>query len=188
MDLLNSSRARAEFERFAAANADGLTRTAYLMVGDRGDAEDIVQECLLRLARKWPRVRKMEHPGAYARRVMVSLVLDGRHKRARRTLELATTAPELAGRNSDQPAASLDARADLIWALRGLSPRHRAVLVLRYFSDLPEAEVAAILGCSVGTVKSSASRALTQLRRTLEETGTEPAGSPNPHETRRTVR
>ncbi len=186
MDLLRSSRADAEFERFAAVWTDGLIRTAYLMVGDRGDAEDIVQECMLRLARKWPRVRRMEYPGAYARRVMVSLVLDGRHQRARRTLELAATAPE-AGLH-DQPAASLDARTDLIWALRGLSPRHRAVLVLRYFSDLPETEVAATLGCSVGTVKSSASRALTQLRLTLEETENEPAGAPNPQARRRTPR
>ena len=182
MDLLKRSHAHAEFERFAAAHADGLLRTAYLMVGDRGDAEDIVQECMFRVARKWPRVRKMEHPGAYARRVMVSLVLDGRHQRARRTLELAANAPE-----GVQPTASMDARADLIWALRGLSQRHRAVLVLRYFSDLPETEVAAILGCSVGTVKSSASRALTQLRLTLEESETEPDRTSNPHATRRTV-
>lgn len=187
MDLLKRSRAHAEFERFAAAHADGLIRTAYLMVGDRGDAEDIVQECMLRLARKWPRVRKMEHPGAYARRVMVSLVLDGSHERARRTLELAATLPEHATGISNQPAESLAARADLIWALRGLSPRHRAVLVLRYFSDLPEAEVAAILACSVGTVKSSTSRALTRLRLTLEETETEPADAPNPQATRRTT-
>ena len=188
MDLLRRPRAHTEFERFAVGHADGLIRIAYLMVGDRGDAEDIVQECMLRLARKWPRVRKMEHPGAYARRVMVSLVLDGRHQRARRTLELAATAPEHAVGINDQPAESLDARADLIWALRGLSPRHRAVLVMRYFSDLGEAEVAAILGCSVGTVKSSTSRALTQLRLTLEESETEPAGAPNPPATRRTVR
>jgi RNA polymerase sigma-70 factor (sigma-E family) len=184
MDLLRSSRAHGEFEQFAAVHADGLIRTAYLMVGDRGDAEDIVQECMLRLARKWPRVRRMEHPGAYARRVMVSLVLDGRHQRARRTLELAATAPDISG----QPTESLDARTDLIRALRGLSPRHRAVLVLRYFSDLPEAEVAAILGCSVGTVKSGTSRALTRLRLTLEEPETEPDGAPSPHAIRRTVR
>jgi DNA-directed RNA polymerase specialized sigma24 family protein len=60
MDLLRRSRAYGEFERFAAVHADELIRTAYLMVGDRGDAEDIVQECMLRLARKWPRVRKTD--------------------------------------------------------------------------------------------------------------------------------
>jgi len=187
MDLLRRSRAHEEFERFAAAHADELVRAAYLMVGDRGDAEDIAQECMFRLARKWPRVRKMEHPGAYARRVMVNLVLDGRHKRARRTLELATTAPETAW-ISDQPAASLDARADLIWALGRLSPRHRAVVVLRYFCDLGEAEVATILGCSVGTVKSSASRALTQLRLALEESSPETADASEQHAPRRTAR
>jgi RNA polymerase sigma-70 factor (sigma-E family) len=188
MDLLRRSRAQGEFERFAAVHADELIRTAYLMVGDRGDAEDIVQECMLRLARKWPRVRKMEHSGAYARRVMVNLVLDGRHRRARRTLELAASPPELAPASGDPLAASLDARADLIWALGELSPRQRAVLVLRYFSDLPEGEVATILGCSVGTVKSSASRALARLRLTLEESETEPDGEPNRQPTRRTVR
>jgi len=188
MDLLRRSRAYTEFEQFAADHADGLIRTAYLVVGDRGDAEDIVQECMLRIARKWPRVRKMEHSGAYARSVMVSLVLDERHKRARRTLELATIVPELAAGTSDQPAESWDARADLIRALRRLSPRHRAVLVLRYFSDLPEAEVATLLGCSVGTVKSSTSRALTQLRLALEESSPQPADASEQHAPRRTMR
>ena len=183
MDLLRRSRAHEEFERFAAVQADELIRTAYLMVGDRGDAEDIVQECLLRVARKWPRVRKMQHPGAYARRVMVNLVLDGRHKRARRTLELATIAPETA-----QPAVSLDDRADLIRALRDLSPRQRAVLVLRYFCDLPEAEVATIIGCSVGTVKSSASRALAQLRLALVDSSPETPDTSEQHAARSTLR
>lgn len=188
MDLLRGSRAHEEFERFAAAHADELIRTAYLMVGDRGDAEDIAQECMLRVARKWPRVRKMEQPGAYARRVMVNLALDGRYKRARRTLELATTAPEHDVRMSDHSAAAVDDRADLIWALRPLSPRQRAVLVLRYFCDLPEAEIATILGCSVGTVKSSASRALTQLRLALEDSSPETADASEQHAPRRTLR
>jgi RNA polymerase sigma-70 factor (sigma-E family) len=188
MDLLRRSRAHDEFERFAAAHADGLVRAAYLMVGDRGDAEDIVQECMLRLARKWPRVRAMEHPGAYARRVMVSLVLDGGRQRSRRSLELATTQSESRSGAWDEAFTSLDARADLIHALGGLPARPRAVLVLRYFSDLPEAEVATILGCSVGTVKSSASRALERLRQTLDESETQPNGGPKQQAARRTVR
>lgn len=187
MDLLGTSRAQDEFELFAATHADGLIRAAYLMVGDRGDAEDIVQECMLRLARKWPRVRRMEYPGAYAHRVMVSLVLDGRRLRSRRTVELAATAPEFRP-GAGGEAASLDARADLMHALRGLPARPRAVLVLRYFSDLPEAEVATILGCSVGTVKSSTSRALERLRRTLGEAATEPDGALRQENARRTPR
>ena len=82
MDLLRKGRARTEFERFTALHADALLRNAYLMAGDRGEAEDLVQECLLRLARKWPRVRSMEHPGAYARRVLFNLILDGGRQRA----------------------------------------------------------------------------------------------------------
>jgi RNA polymerase sigma-70 factor (sigma-E family) len=158
------------------------------MVGDPAEAEDIVQECMLRLARKWSRVRAMEHPGAYARRVMVSLVLDGGRHRSRRSLELAATATEFGAGTGGETAASLDARTDLIRALRGLPARPRAVLVLRYFSDLPEAEVATILGCSVGTVKSSASRALTRLRQTLDEPAAEPNGAPKQQTARRTVR
>lgn len=84
MDLLRKGRTRAEFERFAAIHADGLLRSAYLMSGDRGEAEDLVQEYLLRLASRWPRVRSMEHPGAYARRVLFNLALDGGRKRTRR--------------------------------------------------------------------------------------------------------
>lgn len=187
MDLLRRGRTRAEFERFAAAHADGLIRAAYLMVGDRGDAEDIVQECMLRLARKWPRVRAMEHPGAYARRVMVSLVLDGGQRRSRRTLELGTAAPDVGANAGGETTTSIDERADLIRALGALPARPRAVLVLRYFSDLPEAEVAAVLGCSVGTVKSSASRALERLRQTLDESETEPNGGPKQQPGRRTA-
>jgi RNA polymerase sigma-70 factor (sigma-E family) len=157
------------------------------MVGDRGDAEDIVQECMLRLARKWPRVREMEHPGAYARRVMFSLVLDGDLQRSRRSVELVAieTASALGGGGAT--AASLDSRTDLIRALAGLPERQRAVLVLRYFADLPEAEVAAALDCSLGTVKSSASRALERLRQALEVAATTPIAEPTPETKRRTM-
>jgi len=166
--LLKRARSRAEFESFVAAHADGLLRSAYLMAGDRAEAEDIVQECMLRVARKWPRVSEMEHPGAYARTVMVSLVLDGSTKRSRRSIELVAAETPPARGDGGATVASIDSRTDLIRALAGLPARQRAVLVLRYFADLPEAEVASALGCSTGTVKSSASRALERLRHTLD--------------------
>ncbi len=168
MAPLRTGRARGEFEEFAAAHADGLLRSAFLMMGDRGEAEDVVQECLFRIARKWPRVRSMEHPGAYTRRVMVSLVLDGGGRRSRRSAELAGAEPPPASGREGANAAALDTGIDLIRALVELPPRQRAVLVLRYFADLPEAEVAAALGCSLGTVKSSTSRALERLRQALD--------------------
>ncbi len=148
------------------------------MVGDRVEAEDIVQECLVRVARKWPRVRDMEHPGAYARAVMLSLVIDGGAKRSRRSIELVAIQAPAARGDGGSAVASIDSRTDLIRALAGLPARQRAVLVLRYFADLPEAEVASALGCSVGTVKSSASRALDRLRQALDTSTTTPALGP----------
>ena len=167
MDLLSRGRARAEFEGFAAVHADALLRSAYLMAGDRGEAEDLVQECLLQLARKWPRVRSMEHPGAYARRVLFNLILDGRPQRARRRTELAGSHTTAGDGSVEQLTSALEARVELVRALGGLPARQRAVLVLRYFADLPASEVALILNCSPGTVKSSTSRGLGRLRATL---------------------
>jgi RNA polymerase sigma-70 factor (sigma-E family) len=156
------------FDQFVAAHVDDLLRTAYLIVWDEGEAEDIVQDCLLKVARRWSRVRLMEQPRAYARRVLVNLALDGARGRARRRSELE---PETAAIPiADDPLPALDERADLLEALGRLPARQRAVLVLRYFNDLTEAQAAEVLGCSPGTVKSSASRGLA--RGSLTRTGT----------------
>jgi RNA polymerase sigma factor (sigma-70 family) len=135
MHLLRKGRAHTEFERFTAIHTDALLRNAYLMAGDRGEAEDLVQECLLRLARKWPRVRSMEHPGAYARRVLFNLILDGGRQRARRRTELLASQTTDGHGGADQAGASVEAHVELLQALAGLPPRQRAVLVLRYFAD-----------------------------------------------------
>jgi RNA polymerase sigma-70 factor (sigma-E family) len=153
---------RHDFDRFVADTANGLLRTAYLIVGDLHEAEDLVQETLFRVARRWPRVSRMEHPAAYARRILVNLALRGSPKRSRRRTELG----EAGGAEAAAPAA-LDTHDELHAALAALPPRQRAVLVLRYFLDLPEAEVAAALDCSLGTVKSTASRGLARLERSL---------------------
>jgi RNA polymerase sigma factor (sigma-70 family) len=108
----------------------------------------------------------MDHPAAYARRILVNLALRGSPKRSRRRTELSETRPV----DPATPAAPLDRHDELHAALAALPPRQRAVLVLRYFLDLPEAEVATALQCSVGTVKSTASRALARLERTLRQT------------------
>jgi RNA polymerase sigma-70 factor (sigma-E family) len=152
-----------EFDSFVVRNANSLLRTAYLIVGDLHEAEDLVQETLFKVASKWPRVSGMENPTAYARRILVNLALHGRSKRSRNRAELSAVPPD----EMASGAASLDIDDDLSDALAGLPPRQRAVLVLRYFLDLPEAEVAAALGCSLGTVKSSASRGLKRLEETL---------------------
>ena len=156
---------RADFDRFVAGSSDALLRTAYLIVWDLGEAEDLVQETLFEVARRWPRVHRMEHPIAYARRVLVNRALNGADRRARRRRELSTAAPEQVAPADE--AAVVDGQDELMAALAALPPRQRAVLVLRYFLDLPEAEVAAALKCSLGTVKSTASRGLARLEQAL---------------------
>lgn len=157
---------RADFDRFVADSTDTLLRTAYLIVWDLGEAEDLVQETLFEVARRWPRVRRMERPIAYARRILVNRALSGSARRTRQRQELTTPLP------SERAAAAggvyeIDGQDELMGALAALPPRQRAVLVLRYFLDLPEAEVAAALKCSLGTVKSTASRALARLEQAM---------------------
>jgi len=177
---LPGTTARRDFEAFAAAATDGLVRAAYLMVADLAEAEDLVQETLLRTARRWYRVRTMDQPLAYARRILVNLVIDGSASRARRRAELAPRSEPILQARPDELAATVigatEARLDLAAALMTLTPRQRAVLVLRYWSDLPEAEVARLLGCSAGTVKSTASRSLARLRELM--TGQDAPGLP----------
>jgi len=166
-----TQRAKADFEQFVTASSDALLRTAYLVVWDPVEAEDLVQECLLTVARRWPRVRKMEHPHAYARRVLINLALDGAKRRTRHRQELLGDEAETLAAVPDESSArrlhAVGVRAELIQALGTLPPRQRAVLVLRYFEDLREAQVAELLGCSVGTVKSTASRGLGRLQAAL---------------------
>jgi len=152
-----------DLDRFVADSGDILLRTAYLMVGDLHEAEDLVQETLFKVAARWPRACRMESPVAYARRILVNLALRGSSKRSRNRAELKATPPV----ETAATAARLDIHDELFDALAALPPRQRAVLVLRYFLDLPEAEVAAALGCSLGTVKSSTSRGLKRLEETL---------------------
>lgn len=114
----------------------------------------------------------MEHPRAYARRVLLNLALDGSARRSRRRLELerSDTIDERSDERSSGELMAVHIRSELVAALATLPPRQRAVLVLRYFEDLSESDTAEALQCSIGTVKSSASRALTRLQATLTST------------------
>lgn len=176
MDLLGKGRTRAEFERFVASHGERLLRTAYLITWDLAEAEDLVQECLLRVARRWPRVRTMSRPEAYARRILVNLALDGAKQRARFKSELEEPQGPLL--EAPLQAQSLDGlsefanRSELVEALGTLPQRQRLVLVLRYFADLSEAQTAAALDCSLGNVKSTTSRGLARLREAMTPAAT----------------
>lgn len=168
MERLRRARLRRQFEDFVASSSDSLLRTAYLMVWDLAEAEDLTQETLLRVARRWRRVHSMAQPAAYARRVLINLILDGANRRSQRRRELEELADWQMDEQADVAAAraleAVGVRSELLGAIGGLPARQRAVLVLRYFNDLSEAQTAQALGCSEGTVKSTASRALARLQ------------------------
>ena len=147
-----------DFDCFVKGRSTALLRTAFLLVGDRGHAEDLLQDVLTKTARQWHRIDGP--PEAYVRRALMNAAING--WRRRRLQETPLRAQH------DNTAADLlstiDLRDALLRGLRELAPQQRAVLVCRYFDDLSEADTAALLGCSVGTVKSNASRGLQRLR------------------------
>lgn len=151
-----------EFGRFVAARGRALCRTAYLLTGDWQVGEDLVQETLAKTYLRRSRLRSQAALEPYARKVLVSVFLSWRRRQWHRELPYANV-PDRAA--DDELDGLLDRRG--LWsALAGLPAQQRAVLVLRYFEDLTEADIAAVLGCSPGTVKSHASRGLERLRRT----------------------
>ncbi len=153
------------FDQFAARALPGLLRTAFLLTGDRGHAEDLVQTALVRMLRRWQVID--ESPDAYALRVLVNLSRDRRRNLSRRLTEVpADRAPELTA--TDDVGRWLEHDA-IISAVRALPRRQREVLTLRYFLDLSIADTAATLGFSDGAVKAYTSRALTSMRNLLTE-------------------
>ena len=160
---MRSGEAEASFEDFVRARSDSLLRTALLLTGQRrAEAEDLVQLALERAYRHWPRICGSEGPERYVRKVLASASAD-RWRRLARRPEQAMPSAGLGPVVADGTNQIAD-RDYLLRALAGLPPRQRAVLVLRYFDDLSEAETAAMLGCSLGTVKSQAARGLARLR------------------------
>lgn len=146
------------FAAFMAASQAELLRTAWFLVGDAHRAEELTQQALVRTYGAWPRAQR--DPLAYTRRVLVNLRTDSWRRRRREVL----TAPERLPDRGRADTGGVEQRDQFSRVLGVLTARQRRVIVLRYLLDLPEAEVAADLGISVGTVKSTASRALARLR------------------------
>ena len=146
-----------EFADFVAARSRALLRTAYALTGDYQRAEDLLQTALLKSFRRWSGLRD---PEAYLRQVMVRTYSSWWQRRWRGEIPVAAL-PDIA-----DPAVGSDLalRSSLVRALATLPPRQRAVLVLRYFEELSDREIADLLNVSTGTVKSQASRALAKLR------------------------
>jgi RNA polymerase sigma-70 factor (sigma-E family) len=150
------------FEVYVAERAPALLRFAYLLTGDRALAEDVVQEGLTKLCTRWDRVVAADAPDAYVRRVVLNEFL--RWKRRFASRELVGAVQDRVETGSHDVVDELVER-DAVWrALLRLPRRQRSVLVLRYYESLPYAEIASLLGCTEGTARSLASRALDVLR------------------------
>lgn len=154
----------AEFVGWVGSRYAQFVRTAWLICGDESAAEDLVQDALIKIAKKWERVRD-GHPEAYLRQILVRDTISSRRRRS------AVPGAEPAGArlmgataSAADPAVQVGQRVDVARALAALAPRQRAVLVLRFYDDLSEAQTADVLGISVGTVKSQTHHALARLR------------------------
>jgi len=158
--------ARREFAEFAAARSGALIRVAYVLTGDHHAAEDLLQTALTKAAARWGRIHTS--PDAYVRQVMYREQVSWWRRGARHRETTMADVPEQAAAAAE---VSAETRLSLQQALRALPAGKRAVLVLRYFEDLSETQVASILGCSVGTVRSQTYKALTQLRAALASAG-----------------
>ena len=160
-----------DFRQFVAARSASLLRTAYLLVGDRSHAEDVLQTALTRTYLAWRRLGGFEVVDAYARRVVVTTATSWWRRRWHRE-HPAPTMPE--GAAADPTERWLEREA--MWRhLRILPARQRAVLVLRFYEDLTEVQIAEVLGVAVGTVKSQCARGLATLRSRLASGGIEAA-------------
>jgi RNA polymerase sigma-70 factor (sigma-E family) len=157
-----------EFGEFMRNRASLLHQSAYLLCGDWHLAHDLVQDTLVKAYQHWPRVRQADNPDAYVRRILLNEV-RGRWRRRERAMPVPRF-PE--GREPVAPDATdeIARRAGLLEALLVLPLRQRATIILRYLEGMSERETAAVLGCSEGTVKSQAARALGTLRNFLDRT------------------
>ena len=153
----------ASFEEYFRLRRDGVRRSAYLLCGDWHRADDLAQTAFVRLHRKWGAIREPRAVDAYLRRTLVRAMIDETRRPWRRERFVADT-PEVAGADA---ADAVVTRQALVDALRQVSPRQRAVLVLRFLEGLDVSATAAALGCREGTVKSQCSAGLATLRTVL---------------------
>ncbi|SEL45518.1 SigE family RNA polymerase sigma factor [Nonomuraea pusilla] len=149
------------FDKFVAEQADALLRYGYVLTGNPHDAADLVQEALLRVRGAWSKVRRKDNPNSYARITMARLHIS--IWRRRRREHLTADPPDRAGHE----VFPFEQQQGLWEELASLPRRQRAVLVLRYYEQLTDAEIAKVLGISLGTVRSQASRGLDKLRSSL---------------------
>ncbi|AUS78216.1 SigE family RNA polymerase sigma factor [Actinoalloteichus sp. AHMU CJ021] len=167
------------FDEFVALRLPRLLRYATVLTSDAHLAEDVVQEVLLRAQSRWRRIGRLEAPESYVRKMITNEFLSWRRRRA--SGEVVTppdaigTLRERASREHDDAHARYDERDAMLRRIARLPRKQRAALVLRYYEQLPDREIARLLRCGVGTVRSHVSRALNGLRSEAPAPGTRPA-------------
>lgn len=154
------------FVEFVHVRSPALYRTACLLVGDRALAEDLLQQALVQLYARWADLREPASAESYVRTTLVRSAISWRR---RQTWKSETLVAEVPAASSGEGFAEVDERLVLLPLLRSLPARQRAVVVLRYYEDMSEEQIAFVLGCSRGAVKSHASRAMGALRKALAE-------------------
>ncbi|GIJ12516.1 SigE family RNA polymerase sigma factor [Micromonospora andamanensis] len=152
--------AEESFLAYVRGRTVALSRIAYLLTGDQHAAEDLVQEALLSVVGRWPRLVRNGDPDAYVRKTLYHRYISDRRRRLPQPFPTANLPQRVMADPAPAVARGVVVRA----ALARLPPRQRAVLVLRYFEDLTEVQTAEVLGCRVGTVKSQTRDALARLR------------------------
>lgn len=155
------------FVEFVHASSARLTRLAVMLLGSRQGSDDLVQAAYERTLRHWPSLHREGDPEAYTRRIVVNLAIDGGRARTRRP-EVLTQPPEVAVHDCSD---LLSERLRVLTALQQLPRQQRAVIVLRHYADLSEQQIADVLGCTAGTVKSTGHRATKKLRELLSTVG-----------------
>jgi RNA polymerase sigma-70 factor (sigma-E family) len=144
------------FDAIYRASHPPMVRLSWLLVGSRSVAEEVVQDAFLALHQRWPTV---DNPGGYLRRAVVNGSLSWRRRQAREQRSLARIG---------EPPPTGDPQIDSMWdAIARLRPERRAVVVLRYWADLPHSEIADLLGCPITTVRTRLHRALAELRKEI---------------------
>jgi RNA polymerase sigma-70 factor (sigma-E family) len=165
-----------DFAEFVAARTPALLRFAYLLTGDGHLAEDLTQEALVRVHRRWTRIEHEDGPEPYVRRAILRQYLSWRRLRSSGELPVAELPDRADPRRSGRDIEQVVER-DEMWSLLSILPRaQRAVMVLRYYEDLADADIALLLGCNPATVRVHAFRALARLRTALTLVSTAGAG------------
>ena len=152
------------FEDFAADEVTSMLRYAMVLTCDAQLAQDVVQECLLRAQQRWQRIGELDAPAAYVKRMVTNEYLSWRRRRAAKDVAMSHAALDAVGTTAVDAVGRYDERDAMLRRIALLPRKQRAAVVLRYYDGFDDAEIAEVLGCGQGTVRSHISRALTTLR------------------------